>query len=103
VARHILDKGIQGRIAPVRLKALQALIFNDLAFSFYNQVEAAKITLSNEGAAVIGLREKDLDLWELYTRLQFEKDIQEQRGRLKRFCWTPSSAPAWSPSKSTRW
>lgn len=82
-ARHSLDKGIRAGNAPARLKALQALIFNDLAFSFYNQVEAAKITLSKQGAAVIHLREKDLDLWELYTRLQFEKDIQEHREQIE--------------------
>jgi hypothetical chaperone protein len=71
-----LQKAIQKEIAPVRLKTLQSLIFNDLAFSFYNQVEAAKIALSSQGAAVIQLKEQDIDLWELYTRRQFETDIR---------------------------
>lgn len=70
-----LQKAIQKEIAPVRLKTLQSLIFNDLAFSFYNQVEAAKIALSSQGAAVVQLQEQDIDLWELYTRRQFEADI----------------------------
>jgi len=71
-----LQKAIQKEIAPVRLKTLQSLIFNDLAFSFYNQVEAAKIALSSQGSAVIQLKEQDIDLWELYTRRQFETDIR---------------------------
>ncbi len=76
-AKAELERAIQGGEAPVRLKALEALIFNDLAFSFYNMVEATKIALSSQGVAVACMKEKDLDLWELYTRSQLEKDIQE--------------------------
>lgn len=74
--RNTLDKAIQAGVAPVRLKALQSLIYNDLAFTFYNRVEAAKIALSSEGATVISLENKDIALWELYTRYQFESDIR---------------------------
>jgi hypothetical chaperone protein len=70
--------------APARLKALETLIFNDLAFSFYNAVEATKIALSSQGAAIVTLREKDIDIWELYTRLQFEKDIREYQERIEK-------------------
>ena len=42
-ARAELERAIRAGEAPVRLKALESLIFNDLAFSFYNAVEAAKI------------------------------------------------------------
>lgn len=73
-----LERAILQKQAPVQLRALQALVFNDLAFSFYNVVEAAKIALSSQGAAAISLREKHLDLWELYTRWQFEQDIHPQ-------------------------
>ncbi len=83
-ARLRLEHAIQEGQAPVRLKALESLIFNDLAFSFYNTVEAAKIALSSQGAALIRLAEKDIDLWELYTRFQFEKDIEEQRAKIER-------------------
>ncbi len=76
-AKAELERAIQAGEAPVRLKALEALIFNDLAFSFYNMVEATKITLSSQGAAIASMKEKDLDIWELYTRIQFEKDIRE--------------------------
>jgi len=77
--RNTLEQAILKGIAPVRLKTLQALIFNNLAFSFYNAVEAGKIALSSQGATVIALQEQGIDLWELYTRSQFEQDIREQQ------------------------
>jgi hypothetical chaperone protein len=76
INRNILEKAIHAKVAPVRLKALEGLIYNDLAFTFYNRVEAGKIALSNEGATIISLEDKDIALWELYTRSQFESDIQ---------------------------
>ena len=76
INKNILEKAIHANVAPVRLKALEHLIYNDLAFTFYNRVEAGKIVLSSEGATVISLEDKDIALWELYTRHQFESDIQ---------------------------
>lgn len=73
--RNMLEKAIRAGMAPARLKALQALIYNDLAFTFYNRVEAAKIALSGEGATTISMDDKGIALWELYTRYQFEQDI----------------------------
>ena len=75
INRNILEKAIHSGITPVRLKALEGLIYNDLAFTFYNRVEAGKIALSSDGATVISLEDKDIALWELYTRHQFESDI----------------------------
>src|SRR5688572_32718851 len=75
INRNTLEKAIHAGIAPVRLKALEGLIYNDLVFTFYNRVEAGKIALSNEGATIISLEDKDIALWELYTRHQFESDI----------------------------
>jgi len=83
MARAELRRAIQAGVAPVRLKALEALIFNDLAFSFYNLVEATKIALSSRGVAVAAMKEKDMDIWELYTRSQFEKDIREHRQQIE--------------------
>jgi len=76
INRTILEKAIQAGTAPVRLKALEGMIYNDLAFTFYNRVEAGKIALSSKSATVISLEDKDIALWELYTRHQFETDIQ---------------------------
>ncbi|MEO8356998.1 MAG: Hsp70 family protein [Chloroflexota bacterium] len=75
INKNILEKAIHAGIAPVRLKALEGLIYNDLAFTFYNRVEAGKIALSSDGATIISLEDKDIALWELYTRHQFESDI----------------------------
>jgi hypothetical chaperone protein len=83
LAKAELERAIGAGEAPVRLKALEALIFNDLAFSFYNMVEATKITLSNQGAAIARMKEKNLDIWELYTRSQLEKDIREHRQQIE--------------------
>ncbi len=75
INKNILEKTIRAGVAPVQMKALQSLIYDDLAFTFYNRVEAGKIALSNEGATIITLEDKDIALWELYTRYQFEQDI----------------------------
>jgi len=83
IIKNTLEKAINAGIAPVRLKILQSLIFEDLAFSFYNQVERSKITLSDQGATVIRLNSGNIDLWELYTRLQFEADIQDYKDQIK--------------------
>ena len=78
--RNVLEKAIRAGTAAVRLKTLQRLIYHDLAFTFYNRVEAAKIALSELGATTISLEDRDIPLWELYTRSQFEADIQEYTG-----------------------
>jgi hypothetical chaperone protein len=75
INKNLIEKAIHAGTAPVQLKALQALIYNDLAFTFYNRVEAGKIALSNNGATIISLEDKEIALWELYTRHQFETDI----------------------------
>jgi hypothetical chaperone protein len=75
INKNILEKAIQAGTSPIQIKALQGLIYNDLAFTFYNRVEAGKIALSNDGATIITLEDKEIALWELYTRHQFETDI----------------------------
>jgi len=75
INKNILQKAIQAGIAPIQMKALEGLIYNDLAFTFYNRVESGKIALSKDGATIIDLEDKDIALWELYTRSQFETDI----------------------------
>jgi hypothetical chaperone protein len=98
-ARAELERAIQAGQAPVRLKALESLIFNDLAFSFYNMIEATKITLSNLGVVVARMKEKDLDIWELYTRTQFEKDIQEHREQIQQVLVDTVSASGMEPGQ----
>jgi hypothetical chaperone protein len=98
-ARAELERALLAGQAPVRLKALESLIFNDLAFSFYNMVEATKISLSSGGVAVARMKEKDLDIWELYTRAQFEKDIQEHREQIQQVLMDTVSASGMEPGQ----
>ena len=98
-AHHKLEKAIRQGEVPVRLKALESLIFNDLAFSFYNRVEASKIALSSQGAAVIDLVEKDMDIWELYTRTQFEFDIRPFQEQIKQVLLDTVAASGLEPGQ----
>jgi hypothetical chaperone protein len=98
-ARAELDRAIQAGQAPVRLKALESLIFNDLAFSFYNMIEATKITLSSQSVAVARMKEKNLDIWELYTRIQFEKDIEEHQEQIQHVLMDTISASGLEPGQ----
>lgn len=81
--RRRLQQAIQAGQSPVQLRALETLIFNDLAFSFYRAVEEAKILLSSQGVSTIRLKEPGIDLWELYTRVQFEQDIHAYVERVR--------------------
>jgi len=83
IANTHLEKAIKAGIEPVRLTNLQSLIFNDLAFEFYNQVELSKIRLSEQGATTIELSGKNIDIWELYTRIQFEDDIRHFQEKIE--------------------
>jgi len=96
-ARVELQRAIQTGEAPVRLKALESLIFNDLAFSFYNMVESTKISLSSQAVALAIMKEKGLDIWELYTRSQFEQDILEMRQQIEQVLLDTVSASGMDP------
>jgi hypothetical protein len=95
--RNVLEKAIRAGMAPVRLKALQSLIYNDLAFTFYNRVEEAKISLSEQGATAISLDDRNIPLWELYTRSQFETDINEYVGQVEKTLLDTLSASGLEP------
>ncbi len=99
VIKNNLEKAIQKGIAPVRLKTLQNLIFDDLAFSFYNRVEAAKIALSRHNVAVIELPGTSIDFWELYTRTQFEEDIREDYEKIEQVLHQTVSAAGLAPAE----
>jgi hypothetical chaperone protein len=84
IIRRRLEEAIEHGLATFELKNLHTLIFDDLAFSFYNHVEEAKIALSNKGTTVIQLQGDDIDIWELYTRTQFEQDIAEYQEQIEK-------------------
>jgi hypothetical chaperone protein len=99
IARRNLEKAIMAKIAPTQLKNLQSLIFDDLAFEFYNRVETAKIELSSQGSTVIELKGDEIDIWELYTRAQFEADIAEYRAQIEKVLLDTVAASGLSPEQ----
>jgi hypothetical chaperone protein len=99
LARAELEQAIHAGQAPVRLKRLESLIFNDMAFSFYNVVESTKIKLSSQSVAIASMKEKDLDLWELYTRRQYESDIQEHQEQIRKVLMDTVSASGMAPDQ----
>jgi hypothetical chaperone protein len=101
--RLMLEHAIQVGEAPVRLTALKSLIFNDLAFSFYNAVERSKIELSSQGATVVRLHEKDIDIWDLYTRFQFEKDIREFQQKIEEVLIETVGESGWILTRLMQW
>jgi len=97
--KHSLEQAILAGTAPARLNTLKGLIFNDLSFTFYNQVETAKIALSIQGATVLSLADHGLDLWELYTRLQFEQDIAEHAHQIEQVVLDTVAASGLEPAQ----
>ena len=81
--RGQLNRAMREKDFPVRLKALEAIIYNDLAFSLFNKVEAAKIELSSQGISLLKMKEKYIDIWELLTRYQFELDIRDHAQKIE--------------------
>lgn len=80
--RTLLQKTMKTSDVPARLKALESIIYNDLAFSFYNKVETAKIQLSSENASLFRMEESDIHIWELLTRWRFDQDIEDPADRI---------------------
>jgi hypothetical chaperone protein len=97
--KHSLEQAILAGTAPARLNTLKGLIFNDLSFTFYNQVETAKIALSTQGATVLSLADHGLDLWELYTRLQFEQDIAAHAQQIEKVVLDTVAASGLEPAQ----
>jgi len=62
--------------APARLYALESLIFNFYGFALFETVEQAKRELSDDPFAAIRFTGKDIDLWQMITRTQFEHFTQ---------------------------
>ncbi len=81
--RSLLQRTMKTSQVPARLKALETIIYNDLAFSFYNKVEAAKIALSEQSAALFMMEESDIHIWELLTRWRFEQDMEELADKIQ--------------------
>ena len=68
---------------PSRVHALQSLLVNNLAMRMFDQVEQAKIRLSDAAFSVIELSNQDIEIWQALTRSQFEALISDEARRIK--------------------
>ncbi len=69
--------------APVRLYALESLIFNFYGFALFETVEAAKRSLSETPFTEIRFDGEDIDLWQPLMRSQFESYTQTEWRRIR--------------------
>ena len=72
----LLNEIMMSAEAPCLVQNLRSLIFNEYGFSFYNAVEEAKIQLSTDYAAAVEFQAEDIAIWQMLTRLQFERILQ---------------------------
>jgi hypothetical chaperone protein len=74
--KTLLDEIIATSPDACRVNNLRSLIFNEYGFSFYSTVEEAKIRLSEDYATAVDFRTEDIEVWQMLTRLQFERILQ---------------------------
>jgi hypothetical chaperone protein len=76
---RLLDEAQRTGSNPSRVRALESLVVNNYGFAMFDAVEQAKRDLSDAYSAVIRLWAKDIDLWQMLTRAQFEALIAGHR------------------------
>jgi hypothetical chaperone protein len=69
--------------APARLYALESLIFNFYGFALFQTVEQVKQQLSTLPFDTIRYTGRDIDIWQLVTRSQFESYIRTELRRIR--------------------
>jgi hypothetical chaperone protein len=68
---------------PARVRALESLVVNNYAARLFDEVERAKIALSEAHFAIIQLAGDDINIWQPLTRSQFESLISGETNRVK--------------------
>jgi hypothetical chaperone protein len=68
---------------PARIRALESLLVNNYAARLFDEVEQAKIALSDAHFALIRLTGDDIDVWQPLTRSQFETLIADETRCIK--------------------
>jgi hypothetical chaperone protein len=69
--------------APVRLFALESLIFNFYGFALFEAVEHAKQQLSTIPFEALRFEGQEIDIWQMLTRSQFEGFIRTEWRRIR--------------------
>ncbi|MBL7200321.1 MAG: Hsp70 family protein [Anaerolineae bacterium] len=68
---------------PTRVRALESLLVNNYAVRMFDEVERAKIALSEARFALVRLRGEDIEIWQPVTRSQFEWLITSEAARIE--------------------
>ncbi|UCC62470.1 MAG: Hsp70 family protein [Anaerolineae bacterium] len=68
---------------PARVRALESLLVNNYAVRLFDEVEGAKIALSEAHFALVRLAEEEIDIWQPLTRSQFESLIAAETQRIE--------------------
>lgn len=66
------------------LDALKSLVFNNLGFGLYEEIERVKKELSNKDSDTYRFQAKDIDIAELMTRMSFEEIIKNDLVEIER-------------------
>jgi len=76
---HLLDEAQRTGNHPARVRALESLVVNNYGFALFDAVEQAKRELSDGYSAVVRLQAKDIDIWQMLTRTQFDAIVASHR------------------------
>jgi hypothetical chaperone protein len=68
---------------PARVRALESLLVNNYAIRLIDEVERAKVALSDAHFALVQLAGEDIDVWQPLTRVQFEALIADAAKRIE--------------------
>lgn len=68
---------------PARVRALESLVVNNYAARLFDEVERAKIVLSEAHFAIIQLAGDDINIWQPLARSQFESLISGETNRIQ--------------------
>jgi len=68
---------------PARVRALESLLVDNHAIRLIDEVEQAKVALSDARFALIRLASEDINVWQPLTRSQFESLIAEAARRIE--------------------
>lgn len=68
---------------PARVRALESLVVNDEGIRLFDEVERAKIALSEARFDVLRLAGEDIHIWQPLTRSQFEALIAHETDQIK--------------------
>jgi hypothetical chaperone protein len=68
---------------PARVRALESLLVNNYAIRLIDEVERAKVALSDTHFALVRLAGEDIDVWQPLTRVQFEALIADAAKRIE--------------------